>query len=297
MFTGLGPSANSSPSSEPNLPRLVRFSDRNLLRAGPGRPGKRARAGAWMLKPATEAGDDNPPPDAAIIYYNNTDGELAECDSDDNVGVLVDLQGALVDLQGAVLFKAFFRDGVDLQGAVLFKAFFRDGAGGSRVVIPGHVRCELLGLSVALVTLCTRVRIVREGPMCISFVCPNGFKGREDEVTVCFGTRDLELRLQLIGWAILHCGVIVVFFFVFVFFFDLLALNRPSLSRVLGFTATLFALRLDATVYITGKGLLVLQKLFFRLETVSTFAALVGVDVIGHRGALGVRCEAMVAEA
>lgn len=183
---------------------------------------------------------------------------------------------------------------VDLQGALLFKAFFRDGAGGSRVVIPGHVRCELLGLSVALVTLCTRVKIVRGGPMCISFVCPQGFKGREDVVTICFGTRDLELRLHLIGWAILRCGVIVFFF---VFFFDLLALNRPSLSCVLGFTATLFALRLDATVYITGKCLLVLQKLFFRLKTVSTFAALVGVDVIGHRGALGVRCEAMVAEA
>lgn len=83
MLTGLGPPAASSPSSEPNLPRLVRFSDRSLLRDEHGRPGKRARAGARVLKPATVAGDDNPPPDAAIIYYNNTDGALAEGDSSD----------------------------------------------------------------------------------------------------------------------------------------------------------------------------------------------------------------------
>lgn len=83
MLTGLGPPAASSPSSEPNLPRLVRFSDRSLLRAEPGRPGKRAFATPWGPKPATVAGDDNPPPDAAIIYYNNTDGALAEGDSSD----------------------------------------------------------------------------------------------------------------------------------------------------------------------------------------------------------------------
>lgn len=83
MFTGLGPPAASSPLSKPNLPRLVRFSDRSLVRAEHGRPGKRARAGAKVLKPATVAGDDNPPPDAAIIYYNNTDGALAEGDCSD----------------------------------------------------------------------------------------------------------------------------------------------------------------------------------------------------------------------
>lgn len=83
MLTGLGPPAASSPSSKPNLPRLIRFSDRSLLRAVQGRPGKRARATPWALKPATVAGGDNPPPDAAIIYYNNTDGARAEADSSD----------------------------------------------------------------------------------------------------------------------------------------------------------------------------------------------------------------------
>lgn len=77
MLTGLGPPASSSPSSKPNLPSLVRFSNRSLLRPVQGRPGKRALATPWMLKPATLAGDDNPPPDAAIIYYNNTYGALA----------------------------------------------------------------------------------------------------------------------------------------------------------------------------------------------------------------------------
>ena len=81
MLTGLGPPAASSPSSEPSLPRLIRFSDRSLLRSVHGRPGKRARATPWGPKPATVAGADNPPPDAAIIYYNNTDGALAEADS------------------------------------------------------------------------------------------------------------------------------------------------------------------------------------------------------------------------
>lgn len=78
MFTGLGPSEARSPSSEPNLPHLIRFSERSLLRTVHGRPGKRARAGAWMLKPATVAGGDNPPPDAAIIYYNNTEQAAAD---------------------------------------------------------------------------------------------------------------------------------------------------------------------------------------------------------------------------
>ncbi len=81
MLTGLGPPAACSPSSEPNLPRLVRFSNRSLQRNVHGRPGKRAFATPWVLKPARVAGDDNPPPDAAIIYYNNTDGALAEGDS------------------------------------------------------------------------------------------------------------------------------------------------------------------------------------------------------------------------
>lgn len=72
MLTGLGPPVGSSVSSEPNLPRLVRFSERCLLRSVHGRPGKRARAGVWLLKPATAAGEDNPPPDAAIIYYTTT---------------------------------------------------------------------------------------------------------------------------------------------------------------------------------------------------------------------------------
>lgn len=83
MLTGLGPPAATSPSSEPNLPRLIRFSDRSLLRAVQGRPGKRARATPWTLNPATVAGGDNPPPDAAIIYYNNTDGARVEADSSD----------------------------------------------------------------------------------------------------------------------------------------------------------------------------------------------------------------------
>ena len=83
MFTGLGPPTASSPSSEPSLPRLVRFSDRSLLRVAHGRPGKRARAGCWMFEPATVAGDGNPPPDAAIIYHNNTVGALAEGDCGD----------------------------------------------------------------------------------------------------------------------------------------------------------------------------------------------------------------------
>lgn len=78
MLTGLGPPLASSLSSEPNLPCLVRFSDRSLLRAVHGRPGKRALATPKALEPATVAGDDNPAPDAAIIYYNNTDGALAE---------------------------------------------------------------------------------------------------------------------------------------------------------------------------------------------------------------------------
>lgn len=72
MLTGLGPRVGSSPSSEPNLPRLVRFSERSLLRIAHGRPGKRARAGNWVLRPPTAAGEDNPPPDAAIIYYTTT---------------------------------------------------------------------------------------------------------------------------------------------------------------------------------------------------------------------------------
>lgn len=78
MLTGLGPALACSLSSEPSLPCLVRFSDRSLLRAVHGRPGKRALATPKVLEPATVAGDDNPPPDAAIIYYNNTDGALAE---------------------------------------------------------------------------------------------------------------------------------------------------------------------------------------------------------------------------
>lgn len=86
MLTGLGPPLASSLSSEPNLPCLVRFSDRSLLRAVHGRPGKRALATPGVVGPATVAGD-NLPPDAAIIYYNNTDGALArEGDSSDTAG-------------------------------------------------------------------------------------------------------------------------------------------------------------------------------------------------------------------
>lgn len=74
MFTGLGLPATNSGSSHPDLPILVRFSDRSLLRAVHGRPGKRAFATPCAFKPATLAGDDASPPDAAIIYSNSRDG-------------------------------------------------------------------------------------------------------------------------------------------------------------------------------------------------------------------------------
>lgn len=79
MLTGLGLPATNSGSSHLNLPILLRFSDRSLLRAVHGRPGKRAFATPWALNPATLAGDDGDisPPEAAIIYYNNTDGAQA----------------------------------------------------------------------------------------------------------------------------------------------------------------------------------------------------------------------------
>lgn len=82
MFTGLGPVEVSSPSSAPSLPRLIRFSDRSLLRTEHGRPGKRALATVWALNPAEVLGDGNPPPDAAIIYYKNTDSAEADGDWD-----------------------------------------------------------------------------------------------------------------------------------------------------------------------------------------------------------------------
>lgn len=79
MFTGLGLPATNSGSSHLNLPILVRFSDRSLLRAADGRPGKRAFATPWALNAALLAGEDGDisPPEAAIIYDNNTDGARA----------------------------------------------------------------------------------------------------------------------------------------------------------------------------------------------------------------------------
>lgn len=134
-------------------------------------------------------------------------------------------------------------------------------------------------------------------PMFLLLVYPQGSNRREYEVTICFRTRDLELRLSLIGGVSLCQRITVSFKFLFCFFlFDLLAVNHPYLSCVLGFTATFFGWRLNVTVLTISKFLLVLQELFFRLETTTTFATLVGVDVFSHYRALGVHCNTMVAK-
>lgn len=65
---------------------------------------------------------------------------------------------------------------------------------------------------------------------------------------------------------------------------------------MLGFTPAFFALQLSVTVYFPGKFLLVLQELFLRLETLMTFAALEGVQVIGLFWGLGVHRNAMAAK-
>lgn len=131
--------------------------------------------------------------------------------------------------------------------------------------------------------------------MFLPLVCPQGSNRREYEVTICFRTRNLELLFQIIGGTSLCCSVIVSLCVLFLF--NLFDLNHLFLSCVLGFTATFFALGLSVTVYIIGKFLLVLQELFFCWETTTTFAALVGVDVVSHYRALGVHCNAMVAKA
>lgn len=134
-------------------------------------------------------------------------------------------------------------------------------------------------------------------PVFLLLVYPQGGNRREYEVTICFRTRDLELLLRLIGGVSLCQRIIVFFAFLFsLFLFDLLAVNHPHLSCVLGFTATFFGWRLNVTVLTISKFLLVLQELFFCLETTTTFATLVCVDVISHYRALGVHCDAMVAK-
>lgn len=162
-------------------------------------------------------------------------------------------------------------------------------------MVLGHVCCELLEPSIALITLCAYVRLARGKPVFLPLVCPQGCNRREYEVTLCFRTRNLELLFQIIGGASLCCRVIVSLCFVFLF--DLFDLNHLFLSCILGFTATFFALGLSVTVYIIGKSLLVLQELFFCRETTTTFAALEGVDVVSHYRTLGVHCNAMVAKA
>lgn len=130
-----------------------------------------------------------------------------------------------------------------------------------------------------------------------SLVCPQGCNRREYEVTLSFRTGYLELWLQLVGLTFLWWSVIISFAsHFFLLLFDFLDLNRHALSNVLRFSATFFPWRLSFTIQIISKSLLVLQELFFCLETMTTFAALVGVDVISHRRALWVHRNAMVAK-
>lgn len=124
-------------------------------------------------------------------------------------------------------------------------------------------------------------------------VCPQGCNRRKYEITVCFGTGNLELS----GGTSL-CRRVIVFFVVlcFLFLFQLFTITRHPLSCMLGFTPTFFALRLSVAVYFIGKFLLVLQERFFRLKTLITFAALEGVEVISLFWGLGVHCNAMAAK-
>lgn len=68
------------------------------------------------------------------------------------------------------------------------------------------------------------------------------------------------------------------------------------MSWVLGFSAPFFPWQLNVTGKISSKFLLVLQQLLFCLEPTTTFATLVGVDVIGHYRSVGVHGDAMAAK-
>lgn len=152
---------------------------------------------------------------------------------------------------------------------------------------------KLLGLRITLIALCECVRLVSGESMFLPLVHPQGCNRWECEITTRLRTGNMELS----GGATL-CWRVIAFFrsFRFLFLFNLLVINHPPLSCILGFTASFLALWFSITVYFICKFLLVLQELLFRLETLTTFAALKGVDVVGHGGALGVHCDAMVAK-
>lgn len=133
--------------------------------------------------------------------------------------------------------------------------------------------------------------------MVLSLVCPQGCNRSKGKITVSFGTRDLALHLWLIQGTFLCGRVTASFMFLCsLFLFALLAVSQPNISIPVGFAATFFALQLNVTVPITSKFLLVLQELFHCLETSMTFEALVGIDITDHYRALGMHCNAMLAE-
>lgn len=137
---------------------------------------------------------------------------------------------------------------MDLKGTLACKALSTGEAVVPRAVSPGYVCFELLWSRVTLMTRSAWMGLTRGRPMLGLLVCPQGCNSREYEVTICFRTGDLELCLQLIWGANLHCRVIISFASrCLVFLLNLLCVKN-SLGNVLGSTPTFFALRLNATV-------------------------------------------------